>query len=144
MPLPPVLDRFLAAQEPVYERRVLAELTAGKKRSHWMWFVFPQYKGLGHSEMAARYAIQSRAEATSYLAHPVLGSRLRECCQLLLGLSTSAATEVLGSPDDLKLRSSMTLFSAVAQAGADPVFDAVLAKYFAGEKDARTLELLDA
>lgn len=140
MPLPPVLDRFLAAQEPVHER-VLAELKAGKKRSHWMWFVFPQYKGLGHSDMAARYAIQSRAEAKSYLEHPVLGSRLRECCQLLLALDgTCSARSVLGTPDDMKLRSCMTLFDAVP--GADAVFEAVLVKFFGGEKDPRTLELL--
>jgi uncharacterized protein (DUF1810 family) len=139
MPLPPVLDRFLAAQEPVWER-VLAELKAGKKRSHWMWFVFPQIKGLGHSDMATRYAIQSRAEAVSYLAHPVLGTRLRECCTLLLGLGTSSAHEVFGTPDDLKLRSSMTLFAEVAGAGS--VFEDILARYFDGEKDSRTLELL--
>lgn len=139
MPLPPVLDRFLAAQEPVWER-VLAELQAGKKRSHWMWFVFPQFKGLGHSDMAARYAIQSRAEAKSYLGHPVLGTRLRECCQILLALETSSAQGVFGTPDDTKLRSSMTLFGEVA--GADSVFASVLKKYFGGEKDHRTLDLL--
>lgn len=139
MPLPPVLDRFLAAQEPVWER-VLAELKAGKKRSHWMWFVFPQYKGLGQSDMAVRYAVQSRAEALSYLAHPVLGSRIKECCALLMALEASSAHAVFGSPDDLKLRSCMTLFAEVAGAGS--VFTSVLQKYFGGEKDSRTLELL--
>ena len=139
MPLLPVLDRFLEAQEPVWPR-VLAELKAGEKRSHWMWFVFPQMKGLGHSEMAARYAIQSRSEAIAYLGHPILGSRLREVCNALLALQGLSAYEILGSPDDLKLRSSMTLFSEVS--GPGDVFDAVLEKYFDGDKDARTLALL--
>ncbi|RYF09025.1 MAG: DUF1810 domain-containing protein [Comamonadaceae bacterium] len=139
MPLLPVLDRFLEAQEPVWPR-VLAELKAGEKRSHWMWFVFPQMKGLGHSEMAARYAIQSRSEAMAYLGHPILGSRLREACNALLALQGLSVYEILGSPDDLKLRSSMTLFSEVS--GPGDVFDAVLEKYFDGDKDARTLALL--
>ncbi len=139
MPLPPVLDRFLQAQEPVWPR-VLAELRAGRKRTHWMWFVFPQIKGLGLSDMAQRYAIQSRAEAQAYLAHPVLSARLRECCQLLLALQSSLALDVLGTPDDLKLRSSMTLFAEVSGPGS--VFDAVLQKYFGGQKDPRTIELL--
>lgn len=140
MPLPPVLDRFLQAQEPVWPR-VLAELRAGKKRTHWMWFVFPQIKGLGHSDMAQRYAIQSLAEAKAYLAHPVLAARLRECCQILLALeSPSSALQVFGTPDDLKLRSCMTLFAEASAPGS--VFDAVLQKYFGGQKDERTLELL--
>lgn len=139
MPLPPVLDRFLQAQEPVWPR-VIAELRAGRKRSHWMWFVFPQIKGLGHSDMAQRYAIASLAEARAYLANPVLAGRLRECCQLLLELETSSALDVLGTPDDLKLRSSMTLFGEASAPGS--VFDAVLQKYFGGEKDARTVQLL--
>lgn len=139
MPLTHVLDRFLQAQEPVWPR-VIAELRAGKKRTHWMWFVFPQIKGLGRSDMAQRYAIQSLAEAQAYLAHPVLGSRLRECCQILLGLESSSALEVLGTPDDLKLRSSMTLFAGASAPGS--VFDAVLQKYFGGQKDPRTIPLL--
>ena len=140
MPLPPVLDRFLQAQEPVWPR-VLAELRAGQKRTHWMWFVFPQIKGLGRSDMAARYAIQSLAEAKAYLAHPVLAGRLRECCQILLELdAASSALEVFGTPDDLKLRSCMTLFAEASAPGS--VFDAVLQKYFGGQKDPRTLELL--
>lgn len=139
MPLPPVLDRYLEAQELMWAR-VLVELKAGKKRSHWMWFVFPQIKGLGHSDMAARYAIQSRAEATAYLGHPVLGSRLREACNALLALEILTAHEILGTPDDLKLRSSMTLFAEVSEPG--DVFGAVLEKYFDGKKDARTLALL--
>lgn len=141
MPLPPVLDRFLQAQEPVWPR-VLAELRAGQKRTHWMWFVFPQIKGLGRSDMAARYAIQSLAEAQAYLAHPVLAGRLRECCQILLELEAPAsALEVFGTPDDLKLCSCMTLFAAASPAPGS-VFDAVLQKYFGGQKDERTLELL--
>jgi uncharacterized protein (DUF1810 family) len=141
MPIPPVLDRFLQAQEPVWPR-VIAELRAGKKRTHWMWFVFPQIKGLGHSDMAQRYAIQSLAEAQAHLAHPVLAVRLRECCQILLELQTPAsALEVFGTPDDLKLRSCMTLF-AEASSAPGSVFDAVLQKYFGGQKDERTLELL--
>ena len=140
MPLPPVLDRFLQAQEPMWPR-VLAELRAGQKRTHWMWFVFPQIKGLGRSDMAARYAIQSLAEAKAYLAHPVLAARLRECCQILLGLEASSALAVFGTPDDLKLRSCMTLF-AEASAAPGSVFDAVLQKFFGGQKDPRTLELL--
>ncbi|MCI5067296.1 DUF1810 domain-containing protein [Acidovorax sp.] len=140
MPLPPVLDRFLQAQEPVWPR-VLAELRAGKKRTHWMWFVFPQIKGLGRSDMAQRYAIQSLAEAQAYLGHPVLAGRLRECCQILLAPeSPSSALEVFGTPDDLKLRSCMTLFAEASAPGS--VFDAVLQKYFGGQKDERTLELL--
>ncbi|MCE1191626.1 MAG: DUF1810 domain-containing protein [Acidovorax sp.] len=140
MPLPPVLDRFLQAQEPVWPR-VLAELRAGKKRTHWMWFVFPQINGLGHSDMAQRYAVQSLAEARAYLAHPVLAARLRECCQILLALeSPSSALQVFGTPDDLKLRSCMTLFAEASAPGS--VFDAVLQKYFGGQKDERTLELL--
>lgn len=142
MPLPPVLDRFLQAQEPVWPR-VLAELRAGQKRTHWMWFVFPQIKGLGRSDMAQRYAIQSLAEAQAYLAHPVLAGRLRECCQILLELeSPASALEVFGTPDDLKLRSCMTLFAEASSAPGNNVFDAVLQKYFGGQKDEHTLELL--
>lgn len=139
MPLPLVLDRFLEAQEPVWAR-VLGELKAGKKRSHWMWFVFPQFRGLGQSDMAKRFAIQSRAEAKAYLDHPVLGSRLRESCELLLALKGTSARDIFGTPDDLKLRSSMTLFGEVA--GSNPVFAAVLAQYFDGAKDTLTMELL--
>ena len=141
MTLPSALDRFLQAQEPVWPR-VMAELRAGKKRTHWMWFVFPQIKGLGQSDMAQRYAIQSLAEAQAYLAHPVLAGRLRECCETLLELGdSSSALEVFGTPDDLKLRSCMTLF-AEASSAPGGVFDAVLQKYFGGRKDLRTIELL--
>ncbi|WP_338798650.1 DUF1810 domain-containing protein [Acidovorax sp. DW039] len=140
MPLPPVLDRFSQAQEPLWAR-ILSELKAGKKRSHWMWFVFPQFKGLGRSETAERYAIQSIAEAQAYLAHPILGKRLRECCQILLGLDASCASDVFGTPDDLKLHSCVTLFSAVSN--DEPVFQAVLDKFFGGEADPVTTALLN-
>jgi len=142
MPSSPALDRFLPAQQPVWDQ-VLNELRAGRKRSHWMWFIFPQIQGLGHSDMARHYAIQSRAEAEAYLAHPVLGARLREACQVLLDLGAEgpSAYAIFGSPDDLKLRSSMTLFAEVAGPGG--CFDAVLQQYFDGAKDGRTLELLE-
>lgn len=117
------------------------ELIAGKKRSHWMWFVFPQYRGLGSSNMSRRFAIQSRAEATAYLAHPILGGRLRECCKILLGLPSTSAFEVFGTPDDLKLRSCMTLFDQVS--GPEKLFTAVLERFFGGQRDVRTIELID-
>ena len=140
MPTSVALERFIHAQEPVWSR-VLSELKAGSKRSHWMWFIFPQVHGLGRSDMAQRYAIQSRAEAAAYLDHSVLGERLREACRVLLGLDEGlSAHGIFGSPDDIKLRSSMTLFAEVAGPGS--CFDAVLARYFDGAKDARTLELL--
>jgi uncharacterized protein (DUF1810 family) len=133
------LERFVSAQTGTYEA-ALAELTAGHKRSHWMWFVFPQIAGLGTSPTAQRYAIASLDEARAYLAHPVLGPRLRECAGALLGLGNRTAAEILGYPDDLKLRSSMTLF---ARAAADPgVFQAVLDRYFPGP-DERTLQLIE-
>jgi len=141
MPSTPHLDRFLPAQQPVWDQ-VLSELRAGRKRSHWMWFIFPQIRGLGHSDMARHYAIQSRAEAEAYLAHPVLGARLRQACQVLLDLGPDAPSvhTIFGSPDDLKLHSSMTLFAEVAEPGS--CFEAVLQQYFEGAKDARPLELL--
>src|SRR6185436_9505729 len=112
------LQRFVAAQAPVYSQ-VRAELAAGRKRSHWMWFVFPQMRGLGASAMAHRYGIASRAEAEAYLRHPLLGPRLVECTSLMLGVADGAsANDVLGSPDDLKFRSSMTLFAALSPAGS--------------------------
>ena len=133
------LQRFLDAQDKTYAT-ALAELRAGCKRTHWMWFVFPQIAGLGHSSTAAYYAIADLAEAQSYLAHPLLGARLAECAQALLGVTGRTAHEILGSPDDLKLRSSMTLFAQVA--GPDSVFRRVLERYYGGEADARTLDLL--
>jgi uncharacterized protein (DUF1810 family) len=133
------LERFVSAQTGTYEA-ALAELTAGHKRSHWMWFVFPQIAGLGTSPTAQRYAIASLDEARTYLAHPVLGSRLRECAAALLAVENRTAAEIFGYPDDLKLRSSMTLF---ARAAAEPgVFRAVLERYYDGP-DPRTLQLID-
>ena len=134
----PDLDRFVSAQAGVYEE-ALAELKAGRKRTHWMWFVFPQIAGLGSSSMAQRYAIGSVDEARAYLAHPVLGPRLRECAQALLDVEGRSAADIFGYPDDLKLRSSMTLF---ARAADDPaVFQAVLERYYDGP-DPRTLDLI--
>ncbi|MEI4272527.1 DUF1810 domain-containing protein [Klenkia sp. LSe6-5] len=132
------LQRFLDAQDDVRDV-VLTELRAGRKRTHWMWFVFPQLDGLGSSPTARRYAIADLAEARAYLAHPVLGPRLREACDVLLGLTGTTASAVLGYPDDLKLRSSMTLFAAADP--DEPRFPAVLAQWYDGP-DPRTLELL--
>ena len=134
------LDHFVRAQENVYDE-ALAELRAGRKRTHWMWFVFPQLAGLGRSTTAARYAIESREHARDYLAHPVLGPRLTEAAGALLTVEGRTAEQILGFPDDLKLRSSMTLFAAVAD---DPaVFRAVLERYYDGP-DQRTVDLLAA
>ena|SRR5712691_10343997 len=135
------LDRFIRAQAPDYER-ALAEIGAGQKRSHWMWYVFPQWIGLGSSPMAERYAIRSRAEAEAYLAHAILGRRLRECAAALLGLEGRTALQIFGSPDDLKLRSCATLFAAASAPGSP--FDRLLEKYFAGERDPVTVRLLGA
>jgi len=136
------LARFVDAQEGVHER-ALGEVRAGRKRSHWMWFVFPQIDGLGSSAMARQYAIQSRAEAEAYLTHPVLGPRLVACAEAAAAVPMPAsALDVFGSPDDLKLRSSATLFAAVSPAGS--VFERVLDRYFGGERDPATLRLLGA
>ncbi|MCX7946291.1 MAG: DUF1810 domain-containing protein [Hydrogenophilus sp.] len=132
------LERFLKAQEGVYEE-ALAELRRGRKEGHWMWFVFPQARGLGRSLMAQRYAIQSRREAEAYLAHPILGERLRVCARTLLALPLRPIAAILPPPDDLKLKSSMTLFWAV---GGEEVFAAVLGRYFGGERCAATLAWL--
>ena len=132
------LDRFVEAQAPVYDR-ALAELKAGRKQSHWMWFVFPQIAGLGRSPMAQHYAIQNLAEARTYLAHPLLGARLRECAQAVIDVESRTANEIFGSPDDLKLRSSLTLFDL---ASPDDIFRAALEKYFDSEEDPLTLEKL--
>ncbi|HJV87706.1 MAG TPA: DUF1810 domain-containing protein [Noviherbaspirillum sp.] len=133
------LQRFVDAQESAYAA-ACAELRAGRKRSHWMWFIFPQIEGLGHSPMAQRYAISSLQEAKAYLAHPVLGARLRECARIVAGLEGHTVEEIFGYPDDMKFRSSMTLF---AQAADDnEVFNACLQKYFAGEPDPATLARL--
>ena len=134
------LERFVRAQDPVF-RAVLAELGLGRKQTHWMWFVFPQIAGLGFSAMSQRYAVGSRAEAEAYLAHPVLGPRLIECTRLVLAVQGRSINAILGAPDDAKFRSSMTLFGAVSN---EPVFDEALARYFAGERDDATLEILAA
>lgn len=134
------LQRFVQAQDGVYDD-ALAEIKAGRKRTHWMWFVFPQIAGLGFSPTAQRYALSGAAEAKEYLAHPVLGPRLTEIAQAMLAVQGRSAEQILGYPDDLKLRSSMTLFAAVA--GDPAVFDAVLARYYDGP-DQRTLDLLGA
>ncbi len=136
---PHTLQRFVDAQAPVYAE-VRAELRSGRKRSHWMWFIFPQIKGLGVSPTAQFYAIGSRGEAEAYFAHPVLGPRLTECTQLVLDVAGRSAHDIFGSPDDLKFRSSMTLFADVAADGV--LFQAALRKYFNGEPDRRTLEIL--
>ena len=133
------LTRFLDAQASTYQT-ALAEISAGRKRSHWMWFIFPQVQGLGLSETARFYAIQDLREAEAYARHPVLGPRLVEISTALLGLPSSDAHAIMGSPDDLKLRSSMTLFAAVP--GAEPVFRAVLAKFFGGHSDEKTLRII--
>ncbi|WP_027556068.1 DUF1810 domain-containing protein [Bradyrhizobium sp. Cp5.3] len=132
------LERFIRAQDPVY-RDVLAELSRGRKQSHWMWFVFPQVAGLGFSAMSQRYAINSREEAKAYLAHPILGSRLTECTGFVLAVEGRTINAILGAPDDAKFRSSMTLFGAVSDA---PIFGQAIAKYFDGERDGATLEIL--
>ena len=133
------LNRFVSAQEPIYDR-ALAELNNGKKHSHWMWYIFPQLDGLARSTTSKHYAIKSRDEAIAYLDHPLLGSRLRECSNAILALEGKTVTEILGYPDDLKLKSSMTLFSEVA---TDSIFARVLDKYFQSEKDVKTLQLLE-
>jgi len=136
------LQRFIDAQQPVYAA-VCAELRAGQKRSHWMWFIFPQLAGLGHSAIARRFAIVSLDEARAYLAHPVLGARLVECSRLVAALDGRTVEQIFGYPDDLKFRSSMTLFAQADPAlGAAPVFAACLQKYFNGQPDPATLALL--
>jgi uncharacterized protein (DUF1810 family) len=133
------LQRFVDAQEPVYAR-VCAELRAGKKQSHWMWFIFPQIRGLGRSETARRFAISSLEEARAYLRHPILGDRLQECSWIVAALKGRSAAEIFGYPDDMKFRSSMTLFWQ-----ADPsckIFADCLDQYFGGQPDPETLALL--
>jgi len=134
------LDRFVAAQEGVHDTAV-AELRAGRKRTHWMWFVFPQLAGLGSSPTAQRYALAGLDEAREYLRHPVLGPRLREAAEAILSVEGRSAADVLGYPDDLKLRSSMTLFAAAAP--DDGIFHKVLVRFY-DSPDPRTLELLHA
>lgn len=133
------LERFISAQAAIYGG-VLAELRSGRKRTHWMWFIFPQIEGLGHSATTLHYAIKSIDEARAYLNHPVLGPRLRECAEAVLAVEGRRASEIFPYPDDLKLKSSMTLFAAASEPGS--VFVRVLDKYFAGNQDERTLQLL--
>ena len=133
------LQRFVQAQEARMDD-VLAELAAGRKRTHWMWFVFPQLRGLGRSQMAWHFGLQARDEAVAYLAHPLLGPRLRECVELVLAVDGRSAHDIFGSPDDLKLCSCLTLFREIDGAGG--VFGKALDKYFDGQPDAATLQLL--
>jgi uncharacterized protein (DUF1810 family) len=133
------LLRFIDAQKGSFDA-ALTEIRDGRKRSHWMWFIFPQLRGLGHSYNATFYGIADKAEASAYLSHPTLGPRLIEISRALLTLPGNNATAVMGSPDDLKLRSCMTLFSMLP--GADPVFRQVLDKYFKGQSDEWTLAML--
>jgi uncharacterized protein (DUF1810 family) len=133
------LSRFISAQEGIY-RNVLAELRNGEKRTHWMWFIFPQIDGLAYSPTSKYYAIKNSEEAREYLRHPILGKRLLECAEAVLAVSGRSVSEIFGYPDDLKLKSSMTLFAAVSD--TDAVFKDVLEKYFRGERDVKTLHLL--
>ena len=134
------LERFVRAQAPLYAQ-ALAELRAGAKRSHWMWFIFPQLQGLGSSATARAFAISGRPEAGAYLAHPLLGARLEECTGAVNALEGFPVAAIFGQPDDLKFRSSMTLFAEVAAGAANPFRHALL-KYFAGEEDPLTRERL--
>jgi uncharacterized protein (DUF1810 family) len=133
------LHRFVTAQAMNYSD-ALAELRSGRKLSHWMWYVFPQYAGLGHSPMSERYAIRSEEEARAYLAHPILGKRLVECAEAMLSIENRSALEILGSPDDLKLRSCATLFAHVSPPGS--VFQRILDHYYSSEPDSATLDRL--
>ena len=135
------LQRFVLAQDAVYTN-VVRELNAGCKTSHWMWFVFPQLRGLGHSGMAIKYGLASANEALAYWRHPVLGARLRECIDLVLAVEAKTAYDIFGSPDDLKLRSCLTLFEAAVS--AEPLFSRALERFYAGNRDVRTLGLLRA
>jgi uncharacterized protein (DUF1810 family) len=133
------LNRFISAQETTYEN-VLAELNNGRKRTHWMWFIFPQIDGLGRSATSKHYAIRSEKEALQYLNHPILGARLLKCAETVLAIENRSVAEIFGFPDNLKLKSSMTLFAHISQPGS--VFAYVLNKYFGGKQDNKTLELL--
>jgi uncharacterized protein (DUF1810 family) len=135
------LDRFIEAQNDVYDRAI-AELSNGRKRSHWMWFIFPQIAGLGSSSMAEKYAVRSAEEASAYLADPILGTRLVRCVEAVMAIGGQSAHDIFGSPDDQKLRSSMTLFAAVSDHGSP--FHRLIDQFYAGKFDQRTIELLDA
>jgi uncharacterized protein (DUF1810 family) len=133
------LQRFVQAQNTDYDRALL-EIKRGKKSSHWMWYIFPQFEGLGLSTTSRRYSIKSTGEATAYLAHPVLGPRLKECARAVLSVEGRSAQEIFGSPDDMKLRSCATLFACVSPAGS--VFHQLLDKYFEGKQDRKTLRMI--
>ena len=133
------LKRFISAQEGIYDR-ALAELRDGLKRSHWMWYIFPQVEGLGHSPTTRRYSIKSLEEARQYLAHPVLGQRLKESAEAVLAIPGRSAADIFGHPDDWKLQSSMTLFELVS--GPESVFGRILDKYYQGKRDTRTLQIV--
>ncbi len=133
------LTRFVRAQESDYDR-ALSEIRSGRKRTHWMWYIFPQLDGLAFSSTSKYYSIKSLAEAKAYLDHPILGPRLLECAEAVVRVEGRSATEIFGAPDDLKLRSSATLFMCVTP--RDSVFDRLLTKYFRGERDGKTLQLL--
>ena len=130
------LNRFVEAQSATFEQ-ALSEIRRGRKRSNWMWYIFPQFKGLGSSPASRHFAIGSLEEAEAYLRHPILGPRLQECVQALLALEGTTASEIFGYPDDLKLRSSATLFAHVSPRGS--LFEQLLEKYFGGERDSRTI-----
>ncbi|MDY6803457.1 MAG: DUF1810 domain-containing protein [Cyanobacteriota bacterium] len=134
------LNRFLKAQEITYSKAI-AELKSGRKRSHWMWYIFPQIDGLAKSTTSKRYAIKSREEAKEYLKHPVLGARLTECAEAVVAVEGRSISQIFGYPDDLKLKSSMTLFASLVETPS--VFERILDKYFQGERDAKTLHLLE-
>jgi uncharacterized protein (DUF1810 family) len=139
--LPAEFEHFVKAQDPVYQQ-VVEELTHGQKRSHWMWFIFPQIKGLGRSAISERFAIQSLEQARRYANHEVLGYRLRECTRLVLGVENRTISDIFGYPDDLKFYSSMTLFAMAAP--EEPLFSAALDKYFSGKGDMKTAQSLPA
>ena len=142
-PDPHDLARFVAAQDPVWDD-VRAELAGGRKRSHWMWFVFPQIEGLSSSAVGRRYAIRSRAEAGAYLAHPVLAARLAEAVKLLMATGRTDARAILGSPDDAKLRSSLTLFEGVAEGDTAALLAGALERFYGGQRCPHTRDWLDA
>ncbi|MFI5453896.1 MAG: DUF1810 domain-containing protein [Isosphaerales bacterium] len=133
------LGRFLRSQDHDYQQ-ALSEIISGRKRTHWMWYIFPQIDGLAFSSTSKHYSIKSVEEAKAYLGHPVLGPRLLECAEAVAGVEGRSATEIFGSPDDLKLRSCATLFACVSPPGS--VFDRLLEKYYGGRRDGKTLRLL--
>ncbi len=135
------LQRFISAQDRQYADAI-GELRTGRKRSHWMWFVFPQIEGLGHSAIAQHYAIRSLAEARAYLYHPLLGARLKECTLTVIKTEAGSARDIFGYPDDLKFHSCMTLFAEIEE--EDSLFEAAIAKYYDGKTDAATLDILQA